>query len=278
MRRRRGLGFAILALFSPLPASGQAQAPRYEAAALRCVALAEHRVSRLTTDVTGHLQAVTVERWGRWQWRGRPDTGGVAVTAWYDSLIVTREAAGARSEAQTGGLVGGRWRGILSPDGRLSLSQRPFIPEPLAAFADFSDAPAGLWPRLPTSTLAPGGEWSDSATGLVITRLPDTVASGLLALRYRETDELEETTAGPVPVGDTAPVAVHQRTTGRGEFLWRPGDGLIRRTRRLTTEAEIPSTSRRRGGRWRVTDELELQRVPASCDSRSRSEAAPSGE
>jgi hypothetical protein len=201
-----------------------------------------------------------MERYGAWSFRARDTTGGVALEAWYDSLALRRRSAGKELIPDTDGLIGGRYRGLLTAHGEYLEQSGPFVPDEVAEVADLSTAARDLLPPLPPRALAPGESWSDST--LAISRLPDTVVAGrpLLHFRLKSITESDET----VPRGDTVPIAVRQTVEEGGDIYWSPSSGLVRRLRDLTIEATVPSGGRvRQPVRSRVEQRVELTRLPA---------------
>jgi hypothetical protein len=203
----------------------------------------------------------TVERDGIWSFRARDTSGGVAVEAWYDSLALRRRSGGQEVTADTDGLIGGRYRGVLAPDGAYTEHAKPFVPDEVAELADLSTAAGDLLPSLPTRPLAPGESWTDSM--LTITRLPDTAVAGrpVTHFRLKSRGESRET----VPRGDTVPIPVRQTVEEESEVYWSAASGLVRRLRAITVEATVPSGGRvRQPVRSRVEQHVELTRLPAA--------------
>ena len=138
----------------------------------------------------------------------------------------------------TDGLLGGRFRGVLSPEGRYEPRVRPFVPDAVAEVADLGRVLDDLLPPLPPRALAVGDAWSDGA-GLELRRLPDSVAHGRslwrLALRARA-----ESNAVTIR-GDTTGLKAAQVTTETGEVDWDARKGLVRRTRHIVVETSLPA-------------------------------------
>ena len=234
------------------------QTLRYAASQLQCARFLEHSRSEVKTEMARGGVDATLERDGIWSFRARDSTGGVAIEAWYDSLELRRRSGDQEVRADTDGLIGGRYRGLLAPDGHYSEHARPFVPDEVAELADLSTAARDLLPPLPPRTLAPGEAWTDSS--LTITRLPDTAVAGrpLTHLRLRSRAELRET----VPRGDTVPILVRQTVEEEGDIYWSPESGLVRRLRAITIEATVPAGGRvRQPVRSRVEQRVELTRL-----------------
>jgi hypothetical protein len=237
-----------------------AQAPHYGASQLDCARFQETSHSEVRTEMARGGVDATLERNGIWNFRARDTTGGVALEAWYDSLQVRRRSAGQEVTADTDGLIGGRYRGLLAPDGTYTEHARPFVPDDVAELADLSSAARDLLPPLPPRALAPGESWTDST--VTITRLPDTAVAGRPMTHFllRSRVESRET----VPRGDTVPIPVWQTVEEEGDIYWSPASGLVRRLRAITVEATVPSGERvRQPVRSRVEQRVELTRLPA---------------
>jgi hypothetical protein len=254
----------LLVLAAPRQPSLQAQAaapspPAYSAAQLHCARFAETSRSDTETETAGGAVQATTERDGVWSFRARESSGGVSLEAWYDSLSLRRRAAGSEVSADTDGLIGGRYRGLLWPSGTYVEMGNPFIPDEVAEIADLAGAARDLLPPLPPVALRPGATWRDA--GIELTRFPDTVVAGRPMLHFRLAGRVEASQA--LPHGDTVPVPLRQTTIERGDIYWSPVTGLVRRTRDITVDATIPSGGRiRQPVRSRVVQRIELTRLP----------------
>jgi hypothetical protein len=239
--------------------------PAYSAAQLHCARFAETSRSETETETARGAVKATTERDGIWSFRARDRRGGVGLEAWYDSLSLRRRTSEGEVSADTDGLIGGRYRGLLRPSGAYVEIARPFIPDEVAEVSDLAAAARDLLPPLPPAALQPGESWRDE--GVELTRLPDTTVAGLPMLRFRLDARAEASQA--VPHGDTVPVPLRQITTERGDIYWSLASGLIRRTRDITVEASIPSGGRiRQPVRSRVIQHVELTRLPSRQDCR----------
>ncbi|MGH7580680.1 MAG: hypothetical protein ACREM9_10945, partial [Gemmatimonadales bacterium] len=231
------------------PNTTRAQHPAYAAAQLHCARYTETSHSDIETETAHGSVEATTARSGVWSFRARDSAGGIVLEAWYDSLAIRRRTADGEVSADTDGLIGGRYRGLLSPSGAYVELARPFVPDEVAEVADVSVAALDLLPPL---------------AGL--SRLPDTTVAGRPLLHFRL--ETRSDTGQAVPRGDTVPIPVRQTMVEEGEVFWSPSSGLIRRTRDITIEATIPSGGRiRQPVRSRVIQHVELTRLPAqpSC-------------
>lgn len=232
--------------------------PAYAAAQLHCARFAETSHSEIETETARGSVAATAERDGVWSFRARDTPGGIAVESWYDSLSLRRRTGEAEVIADTDGLIGGRYRGLLRSSGIYLETAHPFLPDEVAEVADLTAAARDLLPPLPPAALKAGERWK--GRGLELSRLPDTVVAGRPLLRFRLESRTEAVET--VPHGDTVPIPVRQTTVERGEIFWSPTSGLVRRTRDITIEATIPAGGRvRQPARSRVVQRIQLTRL-----------------
>jgi hypothetical protein len=233
--------------------------PAYLADQIHCTRFSETSHSEIETETARGAVKATTERDGVWSFRARDSSGGVVLESWYDSLSLRRRTADSEVIADTDGLIGGRYRGLLRPSGTYVETARPFVPDEIAEVADLSGVARDLFPPLPLEPVAPGESWR--VPGLELTRLPDMSVGGrpLLHFRLEARAETDET----VPRGDTVPIAVRQTTIEQGDIYWSRTAGLVRRTRDITVEAIIPTGGRiRQPVRSRVVQHVELTRLP----------------
>jgi hypothetical protein len=191
---------------------------------------------------------------------------GIAIEAWYDSLALSRESPETTLVPNTDGLLGGRFRGTLSPTGQYAVRARPFVPDEVAEVTDIGVTMDDLFPPLPRPPMAVGQRWTNGA-GVELERLPDSVAAGRtihrLALRARSTSDTASIR------GDTTQLAATATTVEDGEVDWAPERGLLRRRRHLVVETAVPA-----GGplklplRSRLEQEGELVREPGGCEGK----------
>jgi hypothetical protein len=263
---RRAAGVAWAALMPGLAAQLAAQAPSYAAAQLSCARYLERADSDIRGEAGGRPHDETAGRVGRWIVRAvsAPD-GAVGIEAWFDSLTIWRKSGNDVHSPDTDGVIGGRYRGRLSPDGRYTPSARPFIPDDVAQYADLRDAFGDLLPQLPPGALAPGSSWHDDA-GLSIERLGDSVTGTLSVERYRLT---RRTARRAAPVADTVSIPMRQTTVEEGEFAWDHARGLVARSRTITVDTEVPAGAALRVPvRSRVVQRITVERMPddaAAC-------------
>ena len=253
--------FLALALAGQRVVYAQAPSvPSYTAGQLHCARFAETSRSDIETETARGSVTSSAERQGVWSFRARDSSAGVMLEGWYDSLALRRRTAESEVSADTDGLIGGRYRGLLKPSGAYVEIARPFLPDEVAEVADLAGAARDLLPPLPPTALERGASWKDP--GLELSRLADTTVAGQRLLRFslESRDETREALAR----GDTTPIAVRQTTVERGEIFWSPRSGLIRRTRDITVEATIPSGGRIiQPVRSRVVQHVELTRLPS---------------
>ena len=249
----------IAAAVLAVAAAPAALAQSYTAAGLHCAAFRESARSEIETETAGRLRRALAERTGLWRFHARDTAGGIALEGWYDSLAVRHGAGDTLSAPDTDGIIGGRYRGRLTPRGDFLRLTTPFVPDELAEAFDARTALDDLLPPLPPLALRVGARWTDGA-GLDVTREPDSTAAGrrLLRLTMRRRTETSQT----VPRGDTVPVPLEQTTTEESRVVWDPRAGLVHRSRRLVVDAALPAGGRVRSPvRSRVVQYAELTRV-----------------
>jgi hypothetical protein len=251
-----------------LPPAKPSQQPAvgYTANQLNCTRFLETVASNILTEAAGRTRRQTSDRRGVWQFRAAPSNEDVALEGWLDSLVLSRSSPEATITPDTDGLLGGRYRGALSRAGVYSSRVRPFVPDEVAELAEMSGALDDFFPPLPSQALKTGEEWTDSL-GLTIRRLPDSALSGVPLLRFGLTSR-RDSRAAPTPA-DTLALKLRQKTEERGEFVWHPVLGLLRRDRRIVVETTVPpSRSVRQAVRSKVEQRITLLRdltPPAGC-------------
>jgi hypothetical protein len=245
------------------PTPWQGSAIGYTANQLDCARFLETGESKILTEAGGRIRNQTSTRRGFWQFRAAPSNGDVGLEGWLDTLALTRRSPETSISPDTDGLLGGRYRGTLSRTGTYTSNVRPFVPDEVAEIAEMSGALDDFFPALPARALGPGEKWADSL-GLTIRRLPDSVHSGV-ALRRYALDSRKESKTAPTPA-DTLPLKLRQRTEERGEFVWHPVLGLLRRDRRIVVETTVPPS---RSVRQAVRSKVE-QRIIVARDRSGR--------
>jgi hypothetical protein len=226
---------------------------------LRCVSLHERSRAVLEAETGLRRRRETLTRDGLWRLRGAPASTGISIEAWYDTLAVSRTSPEGVLTPDTDGLLGGRYRGTLSPSGSYTAASRPFVPDEVAEVSDLGAALDDLLPPLPPSALAVGDQWRDGS-GLELTRLPDSLARGRpvrrLALRLRS--EASRATVR----GDTTAIAARQVTMEEGQVDWDAAGGLLRRTRHIVVETSVPAGGPLRAPlRSRLEQDVVLEQV-----------------
>ena len=211
---------------------------RYTTDQLVCAAFHETSHGTLDTQTGGRQRHETLRRDGVLQLRARPGGPAITIEAWYDSLTLSRRSADGTLAPDTDGLLGGRYRGTLSPDGRYAATARPFVPDEVAEVADVGGALDDLLPPIPPAALAVGERWSDGA-GLELERLPDSLAGRRVVQRLvlRSRSESDRATIR----GDTAAISARQVTVEQGRVDWDPRVGFLRRIRHVVVETSVPA-------------------------------------
>ncbi|HKT61830.1 MAG TPA: hypothetical protein VJQ46_17360 [Gemmatimonadales bacterium] len=259
---------AVLALAGATNAPAQQPRPagfRYTTAQLDCATFLEHSRSRLDAETGGRRRHETLTRDGVLRFRARPSGDSVALEAWYDSLALSRRSPETTLIPDTDGLIGGRFRGTLSTDGRYTETARPYIPDDVSEVADVGRTLVDLLPPLPAGPLAVGEQWAGGG-GLEIRRIADSSAGGRpirrLLLRLRAQSDTAAIR------GDTTQLPATEVTTEEGQVDWDADRGLVRRTRHIVIETSVPA-----GGplklpfRSRMEQQVELVRGGRACEN-----------
>jgi hypothetical protein len=234
----RGSGISLaLALFAAAPLRPcAAQAPSYVPAQLACVQFEVRVATSVTTDLQGRRQVEELRREGRLSVRGTAADGGIAIEAWWDSLVLWRRAEGRMVRPDADGILGGRYRGVLSASGHFTRSSAPWIPDEMAEVSDLSVALDDFFPDFSAGT---------------VRRLGRTRAGERFRLFYSK--EVEG------PVTSERPFAVHESESSDGIAVW-DREGLVSWDRKVTAETRVAETPRR-NFRSTVVQGIELRRV-----------------
>ena len=251
---------AILTLALGQAAEGQTgyRAEQFDSARFRHIVQTD-----IQTAIAGRERRERIAVGGVLILRAGPHTGAdIRLEAWYDSLHVRRSGPEGTVEPDTDGLLGGRYRGALAPQGRYAVEARPFVPDGVAEAVDLSGTMEDFLPLLPPRPLGIEERW-DGGAAFEVRRLSDSVAGDTL-LRF---EVWRTRTADAVtPSGDTAAIPATQTTREEERFTWHPRLGLLRRTRVITVETDIPG-----GGtvpqpvRSRVAQRVVIERLRAAA-------------
>lgn len=225
---------------------------------LQCARFLEDGESRIQTETGGRIRHQTSERRGYWQFRASRSDDGIALEAWLDSLTLSRRSPELTISPDTDGLLGGRYRGVLSRTGAYTSEVQPFIPDEVAEVAGMATALEDFFPPLPPMQLEVGKSWTDSA-GLTIRRLPDSSLSGLPLFQF-ELHRKGETRVS-AKRGDSLSVPHRQMSEENGSFVWHPTLGTLRRDRRIVVQTSVPvSRTVRRPVRSRLEQRIVVTR------------------
>lgn len=240
----------------------------YTPGQLQCARFQEAVESTIQTESGGRIRNQTSERRGWWQFRATRSQDAVALEAWLDSLTLARKSPEATIRPDTDGLLGGRYRGVLSATGAYTSEVRPFVPDEVAEVADMATALDDFFPSLPRGQLQVGQNWADSA-GLTVRRLPDSALSGLPLFRF-ELERRGETRVSAMR-GDTLSVPRRQVSEERGTFVWHPTLGLVRRDRTIVVQTSVPvSRTVRQPVRSKVEQRIVVTRDLSGDPTRCR--------
>jgi hypothetical protein len=253
------LAIALVPATLPSPAGPpQEWAVGYTANQLNCAGFLETVSSEIVTEAAGRTRRQTSDRRGVWQFRAAPSNDGVALEGWLDSLVLSRRSPETTISPDTDGLLGGRYRGTLSKTGIYTSRVRPFVPNEVAEIAEMRGALDDFFPPVPSRPLRAGEVWTDSL-GLTIRRLPDSALYGVPLFRF-VLESRRESRAAPSPA-DTVPLKLRQTSEERGQFVWHPLLGLLRRDRSIVVETTVPpSHSVRQAVRSKVDQQITVVR------------------
>lgn len=233
---------ALAALLATAVLSGPlaAQVPAYTPVQLACVRFDIRVTTHVTTDLQGRRRVEELRREGRLTLRGTAAEGGIAIEAWWDSLTLWRRADGRTLRPDAEGILGGRYRGVLSLSGRFTRSAAPWVPDDVAEVSDLSVALDDLFP--------------DFAAGTVRKLSGSGGRERFRLLASKEVD-------GPVTA--ERPFAVHESESSDGIAVWGR-EGLISWTRQITAETRVVETPRRTFTS-RAVQAVEVRRV-GNCE------------
>ena len=261
MRRVSAGLAALLAVSAPLAAQS---APGYTATQLACARFRETIRSDLALETGGRMISASSGREGDLLLAAMTSPSGPALTvvAWFDSLHVWRSAGGSQVEPDASGVLGGRYRGQLLPDGAFTTHLVPFVPQAVREVTDLSGVLDDMLPRLPPRLLQVGEEWR-SGDSLAIKRLSDSASLE----RYRVL--IMRRGAVPPPPGDTLTPTYTRTLTDRGVVAWDRVRGALLYDHAIGVEANVPAGGAvRNAARSRVEQQILLERRPdPSADS-----------
>ena len=210
--------------------------PAYAAAQFACARFTERVRTGVRTETGDRTHRSTIDREGVWLFHGDADRSSVALEGWLDTLTVSRVTDSVSVTPDAGGVLGGRFRGTLASDGRISVETRPFVPDEVAEIDRVDRALDDLFPRLPTRVLRVGESWREPPA-LEIRRVADSAdAAGRPLLRLHLTDHRE----GTEQDGDSLPVDQRQVTDETTEISWSRVRGLMDVERHVLVVSVLP--------------------------------------
>jgi hypothetical protein len=228
-----------------LAGTPQAAAPRYTPAMLECAAFREEVRTDIRNESGAVLRQETAGRDGVLVVRAARADSAIRLIAWYDSLRVWRQGPEGRSTPDPEGLLGGQWRGTLSPEGRYAGTQVPFIPDDVAEIADLRGVLGDFFPPLGPGVLK--------------------IASAREA-RYDWSIKARSDTTGAL--NDTLEVPMRRESSEEGTLTWDRRLGPLAWERNITVTGGIDARGPiKRGIRSTVTQRIRVTRLPGhSCD------------
>jgi hypothetical protein len=225
----------------------QGTPPRYTEQMLACAAFREEVRSDIRNEAGTIVRDERAGRDGVLLVQAARGDESLALTAWYDSLLVYREGPEGRTAPDAEGLLGGRWRGTLTSSGRYRGIESPFIPDEVAEIADLRGVMGDFFPVFEEH---PGREVTVRRTG--------EVAGGLA--RYAWTIKFRADTSGAVD--DTLVVPMGRQFQENGTMTWDPLRGPIRWERTISVTGRIEAKGPiRRGMRSTVIQRVRVERI-----------------
>ncbi|MGH7560823.1 MAG: hypothetical protein ACRENB_07370 [Gemmatimonadales bacterium] len=229
--------------------------PRYGAGQLHCAVFRETVIGELRGRVGRSIRQERLGRSGVLVVAAAPADSALSVEVWYDSLSVWRETPAGREEADTEGLLGGRWVGRLMPFGRWVGVRAPFVPDEVLAFADLGPLLEDFFPRLPSRVLARGA--ADSSEGRALRW--ERPRAGPHRLRWSLRVEADVV----APVGDSLAAPLRQEIREEGAITWSPSKGPIGWERTVSTTVRPRLADGGSAGREAVvTQRIRVVRLP----------------
>ena len=146
---------ALLAFVRPplvrsgLPAQDGFGPVRYSATAARLRPVPGGLRIRDSDPDRGAWPGADSGRRGVWQFRASAAADDVELEGWLDSLALWRRSPETTIRPDTDGLLGGRYRGGLTREGRYRSRVRPFVPDEVAEVAGMATALDDFFPPLP---------------------------------------------------------------------------------------------------------------------------------
>ncbi|HEU5155019.1 MAG TPA: hypothetical protein VFU03_09840 [Gemmatimonadales bacterium] len=243
---------ALLAL--PASVSAQAAPIRYRTADLACARFRQSVETSLRVESGNRVLRQSSGRSGLLVVTARDTAGGILIESWFDSLMVWRAELTGKHLVDTDGVIGGRFIGLLKPEGRYSRIDAPFVPDEIAEITNLTAALDDFFSPVPGTSLDVGQRWQDS-TGWIISRQSDQKN----LQRYRM---LGNRTLHSRLGGDSLADTAQQVERETALMLWDPAAGLTRWDRSIEAEASIPASDEvPHGAQTRVEQTIRLERV-----------------
>lgn len=227
--------------------------PEYAPELFACAAFREAVRSAIRSESGTMVRQESAGRDGVVLMQATPrDSGsGIALTAWYDSLLVYREGPEGRTVPDAEGLLGGRWRGTLTPLGRYVGAESPFIPDEVAEIADLRGVMGDFLPALAVEASRQG----------TMRRIGDGTHGGVAVERYAWNVRWRADTSGTV--NDTLVVPMRRDISEAGTLSWDRLRGPVAWDRTISVTGRIdPNGPIRRGMRSTVIQRVRVERIP----------------
>ena len=246
---------ALVALGGTLLLAAGAQQdgpPRYVASMLADAAFDQRVRAEVRTQAGGAARTEQVSREARLRFRASGITDSLVVEAWFDSLVIWREGPEGRVTPDPDPVIGGRYRGVLASNGKMTVHTRPFVPDDLMEVSDVGEVMNDFLPRVPSVALVAGAVWE--AEGFRIVRRTDSAPAGVRLHRYRWSRVQADTAEQGLT--DSLRYLIRSHLEEEGNLVWHPSLGPLVWHRQSTMSMEIPADGAvRRSARTRMTEE-----------------------
>lgn len=259
---RMSVAMLVLIGFAATEASAPG-APRYAPLLLDCARYQVQVESEIVIQAGRQRTREHASRQGVMVLKASPADSLVKLEAWFDTLTLWREGSGERLTPDTDGLVGGRYRGVLTPLGGFTSTDTPFIPDEVAEIADLRNALGDLLPQLPATPLKLGGSWKDDF-GTVISRTTDARIGGRPVERYRLVRHSTREESRVLP--DSTEVSANRVENESGVYSWSSELGVIRWERDLSEEVSVPAGGLvKQAFKTGIGQKVTLSRLAGGC-------------
>jgi hypothetical protein len=249
----------LLLALSLVPFAVQAQVPAYSAPMLNGARFRQTIRSQIRTESGSTVRQERSGREGVLVLEAGAGDSGITLKSWFDSLVVWRESGGQRAAPETDGMIGGGYRGTLSPQGEYTWLDQPFIPDEIAEIADLGGVLDDFLPPLPSAVVPVGGA-VPLGGGWRLERRSDSLAGTMALQRYTLSGERHRTAVGAQFDSVLVEAPTFEKETGT--LVWDPERGPLVWQRQITMSAAVPARGLvKRAVRTQIEQTILLERL-----------------